>query len=71
MGRGAVPSLVDGLEDKGDYDFRLTVISVLGAIGPEANEAVPALSELAAGRFPTIRQAVRTALEKITRKDGK
>jgi hypothetical protein len=43
--RGAVPALIDVVRTE-DRGVRLAAIKALGAIGPDAKEAVPALKAL-------------------------
>jgi HEAT repeat protein len=68
IGKPAVPDLVDELEKKG-YRERLTRIVILGKIGPNAAEAIPALSKCASSdAFPTVRRAAEESLSKIRKK---
>jgi hypothetical protein len=43
LGRGSVPTLVSILDDDRAFDAQLDAASCLGSLGPEAEEAVPAL----------------------------
>jgi HEAT repeat protein len=69
IGKEGVPYLIAALAEKGDYRSRVTVMEVLGAIGPDAQDAHSALSLLAVQHpYESVRQAARDALAKINRK---
>jgi HEAT repeat protein len=67
IGRGAVPDLVTALDDKKDYARRLKVIAALGNMGPEAKDAIGALTVLTSREEKqiSIRNAAKEALGKI------
>lgn len=68
IGRGAVADLLEVL-DGTDYDLRLTVLDILGRMGPEAQDAVATLATIAkTHKFPSIREAARKALARIQEK---
>ena len=54
---------------EGDPQGRRQAAIVLATIGPDAREAIPALSKALKDKEPTVRQAVKDALEKIRRAD--
>jgi HEAT repeat protein len=69
LGRIAVPDLIEAAQDKGEYQLRLEALAVLGAIGPEAQEALVPLSSLAVLHpSANLRRGAREALHKIQRK---
>jgi len=66
IGKRAVPDLIKAVEDKSDYAFRLRVIQALGNIGPDARDALEALTVLSTmDKYATVRQAAREAVAKI------
>jgi HEAT repeat protein len=70
IGKGSVRDLMAALPGKRDTKERGVLIDILGQIGPDAKEAVPLLTSIAANdKYPTIRQAAKDALAKIQRKD--
>ena len=70
IGKGSTRGLTAALQDKRDTKERAVLIDILGRIGPDAKDAVPLLTSIAANdKFPTIRQAAKEALGKIQRKE--
>lgn len=70
IGRRAVPLLAIALEDEATKrDVRVDILTILGDIGPDARDAVPAIKAvLAKDEFPTTQRAGKAALEKIQKK---
>lgn len=66
IGPGAVPSLIDGLDDAGDGP-RWTAAAALGKIGPEADAAVPMLTRLLTSALSGDRLVAAVALWRIAR----
>ena len=67
IGKAGVPALIEGLDQEKFMD-RIEVIKVLGQIGPEASEAVSALSARAKDDpYPRVRKEAAAALRKIQR----
>jgi HEAT repeat protein len=64
----AVPALLCALKDREKY-VRYWAIEALGAIGPKAKDAIPALKEIAddENQSSTMRRAAGTAMKKIER----
>ncbi len=62
----AIPNLIAVISDISAAQVaRRNAADTLGAIGPTAKEAIPALKEMAKSRDPLIREAATAALEKI------
>lgn len=59
-----IPTLIKIL-GSASGNMRALAATTLGGIGPKAREAVPALVEAAKGDDPRMRQAARSALEKV------
>ena len=60
----AIPPLIDRLDDEW-LCVRLVAVNALGVIGPEANEAIPALREALADSDRNVQRAAKRALGKI------
>jgi HEAT repeat protein len=60
-----VPHLIRALEDRRDAEWRWQAALLLGVIGPPAKEAVPALTRALNDSEPRVRDAARTALDRI------
>jgi HEAT repeat protein len=65
IGKGAVPGLLDALGR--EPRMRDSIEFVLGEIGEEAAEAIPALTERLSDKDFVVRSAARDALKKIRR----
>src|SRR5207253_11298603 len=67
IGKAGVPALVEGLDQEKFMD-RIEAIKVLGEIGPDASEAISALSARAKDDpYPRVRKEAVAALRKIQR----
>jgi chromosome segregation ATPase len=66
VGREAVPALRDALNHPSPA-VRQWAATVLGGIGPEADDALAALTEALSDADPNVRSAVQSALEAIER----
>jgi hypothetical protein len=64
FGKAAVPHLLKVLEGK-DAVARMWAVRALGQIGPDAQEAIPALVRARSDPSVSVRDAVKVALEKI------
>ncbi|WP_337176624.1 HEAT repeat domain-containing protein [Paludisphaera sp.] len=69
IGPGAVPALIEGLDDPRDGP-RWTAAAALGKIGPEANAAVPRLSRMTTSAQTADRVVAAAALWRIARDRG-
>lgn len=65
-GDAAIPILVRGLDAKRDRFHVSSFVSVLGAFGPRAREALPRLRELANAPDPSTARSARDAIARIT-----
>lgn len=66
IGKGAVRDLGRALTDSRNTKVRLELIDILGQIGPDAREAVPALTKILGSEdYPSVQRAAREALAKI------
>jgi HEAT repeat protein len=64
----AVPDLTDGLTDA-DPEVRIAAANALGAVGPWAKGAIPALLQAEKGdTAPEVQQAARAALDRVGRR---
>jgi HEAT repeat protein len=63
FGKAAVPGLLDGL--KGSPFARVTVLRILGRIGPEARDALPKVRELLADELAEVRAVAAWAAVNI------
>jgi HEAT repeat protein len=71
VAKADVAPIIKALQNPDGIQDRMELIDLLGKIGPDAEEAVPALSDLAANAtLPSTRAAATKALEQI-RKGGK
>jgi hypothetical protein len=71
VAKADVGPLIKALKNAEGIQDRLELIDLLGKIGPEAEEAIPPLSDLAANaNLRSTREAAAKALEQI-RKGGK
>ena len=71
VGKADVAPLIKALKNAEGIQDRLELIDLLGKIGPDAEEAIPALSDLASNaNLRSTRDAAAKALEEI-RKGGK
>ena len=64
IGSAAVPGLLKALSST-ERTRRISAAWTLGRIGPDANQAVPILSELAQGQDPEVSQVATAALKQI------
>lgn len=63
--RAAIPNLIDALEHPNKWKFVPLVAETLGAIGPDAHDAIGALRRLEKSRYSESRKAAAEALERI------
>jgi HEAT repeat protein len=63
--KDTVPMLADWLKDARFKPLRLEIVGVLGAIGPDAKDAVPELARLLRGKDETMTSAVIAALKRM------
>jgi HEAT repeat protein len=64
MGKEIVPSMISLLKDD-DLEMRRGAAWILGKVGPEAKDAVPALTEALNDSNPAVRTKAAEALKKI------
>jgi HEAT repeat protein len=64
MGKEIVPSMISLLKDD-DWEMRRGAAWILGKVGPEAKDAVPALTEALNDSNPAVRTKAAEALKKI------
>ena len=64
IGTSAVPTLIRLLDDE-RTDIRLFAASMLGEIGPDAEDAIPALREVLSDRNERVRAAAQRSLDLI------
>ena len=69
-GRDAVPALVGSLERGNDAGIRSSAASWLGAVGPDAREAIPPLKRALRDPSPTVREEAARALKCIEGASG-
>ena len=67
MGKEIVPYMITLLKDD-DWEIRRGAAWMLGKVGPEAKDAVPALTEALHDTSPAVRTKAAEALKKITRR---
>jgi HEAT repeat protein len=68
IGKAGVPDLIDALQQR-HYQDRLAAIQILSDLGPDAVEAVPALTVRAkSDPYPNVRRAATAALQVIQAK---
>jgi HEAT repeat protein len=65
IGRPAVPALAELLVDWETNALRMTVLGILGQIGPSAGEAAPALTDVLASSDNEFRQAAAATLVRL------
>jgi HEAT repeat protein len=71
VGKGDLPAVLRALDKADGIKDRHELIGILGKMGPDAAEAIPALSKLAANaNLPSTREAAKEALEKIQKGKG-
>jgi HEAT repeat protein len=63
--RDFVKDLAEQLPKEKDGDVRLAIIQELGALGPDAKEALPALQQMVTDVQITVRDAARQAVKKV------
>lgn len=69
LGKEGVKPLLEIAQESKDFTERRECIDILGAMGPEAKEAVPALTSMAnSDRYPGLREAAKRAIGKIERR---
>src|SRR5262249_31493472 len=68
IGRDAVPALICALKDQ-DGHVRDSAVWILGRIGPEAEEALPALAEALGDRHWFVSHHAEQAIRWITEED--
>jgi HEAT repeat protein len=61
----AIPLLIEALDHERAF-VRVEAASTLGMIGPEANEAIPALEKLSDDPDPDVREAAAEAIKQIS-----
>jgi len=64
MGKEIVPSMISLLKDD-DWEMRRGAAWILGKVGPEAKDAVPALTEALNDSNPAVRTNAAEALKKV------
>jgi HEAT repeat protein len=69
IGKGIVPHMIALLKDD-TWEMRRGAAWILGMVGPEAKDAVPALTEALKDPNPVVRQKAQESLRKIQGEEG-
>ena len=69
MGEEIVPHMVALLKDE-TWEMRRGAAWILGMVGPEARDAVPALTEALKDPNPVVRERAQESLKKIQGEEG-